>query len=319
MSEQAEQPKQAKRARQSEQPARAEIGLLAARLRVEERQLIAAFASPQGQDKEYQATLVTPDSLRLSLRPSEPLPWQLVIQRGVITRELATLAALLNGSGVPTINRAATARLLSDRLALLRHLVFYGVSVPETIAAFGEQATLEAIAALGYPVLLQSFTVDPGFPSAVVTDLDAAEAIVEHRITLGGENAVLVQKLNPAVTRSLRLSIVGAQLIGIEQRTSLEAGASYTDFEGDPAPYEQLAANLTARLGTGTYAIEVDDAPEGLVVTGAGNLVDFRGLAAAGIDVAGAIAGFAREQLAAQPAQPAGDLALAVGASHDEH
>lgn len=300
---------------QAEQSEPAEIGLLAARLRVEERQLIAAFARPSEQGFGHRAMLVTPDSLRLSLSPSEPLPWRLVIQRGVITRELAALTALLNGSGVPTINRAATARLLSDRLALLRHLVFYGIPVPETIAAFGEEATLEAIEALGYPVLLQSLTVDPGFPSAVVTDLDAAEAIVEHRITLGGEKAVLVQKLNPPVTRSLRLAIVGTRLVGIEERNAPAAETPFTVYQGDPAPFEALAERLTSRLGSGIYAIEVDESPEGLVVTGAGNLVDFRGLAAAGIEVAGAIAQFAMEQLAAQPAGGSGPNA-AIGASH---
>lgn len=300
---------------QGEQSEPAEIGLLAARLRVEERQLIATFARPNEQGPGQQATLVTPDSLRLSLRPTEPLPWQLVIQRGVITRELAALTALLNGSGVPSINRAATARLLSDRLALLRHLVFYGIPVPETIASFGERATLEAIEALDYPVLLQSLTVDPGFPGAVVTDLDAAEAIVEHRITLGGETAVLVQKLNPAVTRSLRLAIVDTRLLGIEERNEPAAEAPFTIYEGDPAPFEPLAERLISRLGSGTYTIEVDESPEGLVVTGAGNLVDFRNLAAAGIDVAGAIAQFALEQLAAQPASGSGPN-TAVGASH---
>jgi len=292
----------------------AEIGLLAARLRVEERQLIEAFVRPDEAGSSYQAALLTPESLKLALRPSEPLPWKLIVQRGIITRELAALVALLNGSGVPTINRAATARLLSDRLALLRHLVFYGIPVPETIATYGETATLEAIAALGYPVLLQSVTVDPDFPSAAVTDLDAAEAIVEHRTTLGGEKAVLVQKLNPAVTRSLRLSIVGTSLVGIEERGDPVAEAPYALYGGDWTPFGQLAASLTARLGSGTYVIEVDESSDGLVVTGAGNLVDFRGLAAGGIDVAGAIAEFAREQLALNQVT---DSSSAAGASHD--
>lgn len=268
------------------------IALLADRLRVEERLLTAAFAA-----RGHEAVLVPPAQIQFPLSAPSAGEFALALERGITTPERATLAALLSAGGVPVVNRAATARLLADRVALLRHLIFAGIPVPETLLSFGEQATYEAIEALGYPVLLKSLAVDPEIPVAVVEDGDAAEAMVEHRTTLGGEQAVLVQRFVPSRGRSIRLAIVGRDLVGIETRR--HAGwrpgreAPYEPFAGDAAPLAHLAGEVIARLGTGTYAVEVLEQDHDLVVVGIGNLVDFRSLSERGVDVAGAIADFA--------------------------
>lgn len=278
------------------------IALLADRLRVEERLLTAAFNA-----RCQEVVLLPPAEVHLALRDLSAGPYDLALDRGVTTPERATLAALFAAGGTPVINRAATARLLADRLALLRHLEFARIPVPETVVSFGEEATLEAIEALGYPVLLKSLTVDPAVPVALVEDRDAAEALVEHRTVLGGEQAVLVQRYVRGRERSVRLVIAGRDLAGIEMRRHAgwrpARGAAYEPFSGDAAPLQALAREVMARLGTGTYAIEAIEAAGGPVVVGIGNLVDFRSLADRGVDVAGMIAGFGLEQVRSKQSQ----------------
>lgn len=270
----------------------ARVALLADRLRVEERLLIEAFAA-----RGHEAVLVQPAKLALS--PAAPSAGDFVaaLDRGEATAERAVLAALLASGGTPVVNRAATARLLADRMALLRHLILADIPVPETRVCFGEEAIFAAIAEIGYPVVLKSLTVDPSFPVALVEDQDAAEAIVEHRIMLGGERAVLVQQFIPArAGQSVRLVVAGRSLAGIEQRThgGWRPGrdATYEAYTGDPAPLTALAERIIERLGTGTYAVEVVETGDGPVVVGVANLVDFRSLSGRGVDVAGMIADF---------------------------
>jgi [lysine-biosynthesis-protein LysW]--L-2-aminoadipate ligase len=271
------------------------IALLAERLRVEERLLINAFAG-----RRHEAVLLLPERVQIPLgEPDTGLP-DLVLDRGITTAERSILATLLAAGGTVVVNRAATARLLSDRLALLRHLIVAEIPVPRTVASFGEEATFAAIETIGYPVLLKSLTVDPAVPVAVVEDQDSAEAIVEHRTMLGGERAVLVQRFIAGAGQSVRLAIVGRELAGIEtrQHDGWRPGsrAAYEPYpEANPA-LARLAEQVVARLGSGTYAIEVIEGPEDPVVVGVGNLVNFRSLVEREINVAGAIADFALAQ-----------------------
>src|SRR5919202_91251 len=250
------------------------IALLAERLRVEERLLIDAFAG-----LGHEAVLLLPERVQIPLgEPDTGLP-DLALDRGITTAERSILATLLAADRTVVVNRAATARLLSDRLALLRHLIVAEIPVPRTVASFGEEATFAAIEAIGYPVLLKSLTVDPAVPVAMVEDQDSAEAIVEHRTMLGGERAVLVQRFIAGAGRSVRLAIVGRQLAGIEtrQHDGWRPGsrAAYEPYpEANPA-LARLAEQVVARLGSGTYAIEVIEGPDGPVVVAVGNLVDF--------------------------------------------
>jgi [lysine-biosynthesis-protein LysW]--L-2-aminoadipate ligase len=268
------------------------IALLAERPRVEERLLQAAFAV-RGQT----AALVSPSVLRFPLSGdgASALP-ALALERAVATAERATLAALLAAGGSVVVNRAATTRLLADRLALLRHLLAADadIAVPETLVAFGPDATLNAISELGYPVILQTPLVDLGHPDAVVSDRDAAEALVEHRATLGDERVTLVQRYLPTPGYKARLVVAGGVVAAIERHHFAE-GANYTPYPEAPEALWELGAAVVARLGSGVYQIEAIETPDGPVIINAGNLVDFRTLAAT--DLAAQIVEFALAEL----------------------
>ena len=265
------------------------ITLLAPRMRVEERLLIAAFG-----DRNSEAHLLDPATLALPLSGAPPTLPSLVLDREVATADRATLAALLATNGATVVNRAATTRLLADRLALLRHLIIAGIPTPETVVAFGEQPAVDALAQVGYPALLQSLQVDPRIPDAVVIDLDAGEAAIEHRAMLGRETALLVQQY--ILGDVARVVVAGAAVIGVETIRSDSGKVEYTPYERDSTALTELGAKVIARLGSGVYAVEVVENPDGPVVVGASNLVDFRTLDDAGIDIAGTIAEYTLSQ-----------------------
>ncbi len=258
-------------------------------MRVEERLLIAAF-----RDRDSEALLCDATTLSIPLTGTQPSLPSLVLDREVATADRATLAALLASNGATVVNRAATTRLLADRLALLRHLIIAGIPTPKTIVAFGEQPAVEALEQVGYPALLQSLQVDPRMPDAVVTDLDAGEAAIEHRAMLGRETALLVQQY--VLGAVARIVVVGSQIIGIESVCSDGGKVAYTPYPRDTTALAEIGTKVIGRLGSGIYAVEVVESSDGPIVVGASNLVDFRTLNDAGIDLAGKIAEYTLSQ-----------------------
>jgi [lysine-biosynthesis-protein LysW]---L-2-aminoadipate ligase len=267
------------------------VALLAERLRVEERQLMHAFG-----ERSWDTSLIAPSSLTRSLDKCEAPPATMVLDRGLATAESALLAALLSAAGATVINRPATSRLLADRVALNRHLVTAGLPVPRTTVCFGENSALQAIDQLGYPAVLKTLTVDPAFPSAYVEDRDSAEALVEHRVTLGGERAMVAQAYcRSRHDRNVRAIVVGSDgPIAFDTRPTdgwrPDPTTAYTRLERVDSVLTQVASEAARRLGSGVYAIMMVESQDGPVITGAENLVDFRALSECGLDVAGAIA-----------------------------
>jgi [lysine-biosynthesis-protein LysW]---L-2-aminoadipate ligase len=265
------------------------VALLAPRLRVEERQLMAAFAA-----RGWETSLLALEDVSVSLCGGGGLP-SLIVDRGVATHDRAIFAALVSAGSV-VVNRTATTRLLADRLAFTRHMLVAGVPVPETAVGFGEQGTLRALEQVGYPATLVAMQSDASRPDAVVHDADAAEAIVEHRSMLAHESTVLVQQLVSG--HHLRVAVAGTEVIGVEAVSADARGVMRYEPVGWLAPaIERMAEQVISRLGSGVYEIRVTEGVGGPVVTSAGNLVDFRSLSAAGIDVAGQIADFALAQI----------------------
>jgi [lysine-biosynthesis-protein LysW]--L-2-aminoadipate ligase len=222
----------------------------------------------------------------------------LVLDREVATGDRATLAALLAANGSTVVNRTATTRLLADRLALLRHLIIAGIPTPQTIVAFGEQPAVDALSQVGYPALLQSLQVDPRMPDAYVADLDSGEAAIEHRAMLGRETALLVQQY--VLGDVARIVVVGSEVVGVEAIRSEDGKVEYLPYQRDTTALTELGAKVIARLGSGVYAVEVVESAAGPVIVGASNLVDFRTLHEASIDIAGKIADFTLSQAQAQ-------------------
>jgi len=262
------------------------IHLLAPRLRVEERLLMQAFA-----ERGHEAALLDAQTLSLSLNvAAEAIP-SVVLDRDVATGERAVLGALLAANGAVVVNRTATTRLLADRLALVRHLVLADVAVPETVVAFGEDAAIAAAQRIAKPVRIMAQQVSPWLPDAVAADDDAAEAVIEHRATLAHETLVLVQ--HAPVGAGWRAAVVGDEVVAVGALTAEGFGAS----DDAPVGIQVVVEQVVSRLGTGVYAVDVVETTAGPVVTGAGNLIEFRTLQQAGVDVAGRIAAFTLSQI----------------------
>ena len=92
---------------------------------------------------------------------------------------------ILNDQGVRTVNTALVADICGNKLMTTSALAAAGVPQPKALVAYTPESALEAIEQLGYPAVLKPTVGSWGRLLSKVNDRDAAEAILEHKETLG--------------------------------------------------------------------------------------------------------------------------------------
>lgn len=285
------------------------IGILVTHIRPEEKLLIAAFRAAGVEpdillDRDLNFDLLAGPE---QLAPSG-VPWAdyaLVLERAVSTsRGLYTLA-ILNAWGIPTVNSSQTAHTCADKLLTTLALARAGVPQPPARAAFDSESALAAIAGLGYPAVLKPVTGSWGRLLARVNDRDAAEAVLEHRETLGGytHQTIYAQAYVEKPGRDIRAFVVGERTICAIYRTSAHwitntaRGGQAANCPVTPE-LDALCQQAAAAVGGGVLALDVFEGPDGqLLINEINHTMEFRNSSApTGVDIAGEVVRYALAQ-----------------------
>lgn len=270
------------------------LGLLHSRVRPEERMIIEA-AQRQG----VEVVPIHVDSLILDVSSAEvPEVFRgldAVLDRCLShSRGLAMLRAL-EAWKVPCCNPWSVRELCGDKLATNLALVAAGVPVPRAQLGFGEEGGLAAIEALGYPAVLKPLVGSWGRLLARINDRDAAEALVEHKVSLGSHHhgVVFAQEHVEKGGRDLRVFVFGDQAVcAIARRsdhwvTNTARGASVSAHVVD----DELASICVAAaraVGGGVVAIDVFESDRGLLVNEVNATMEFKNsVAPTGVDLPG--------------------------------
>jgi [lysine-biosynthesis-protein LysW]---L-2-aminoadipate ligase len=185
------------------------IGILCSRVRVEEKLLFAAF-------ENLGVSPVRIDERALAAPVGRLVPEvDVLLERSVSTTAGLVAAQIYEAAGVRVINSAATASVCADKVQTSLALAAADVPQPETIVALGEEAALDAIEYLGYPVVLKPAVGSWGRLLARVNDRDAAEALLEHKSVLGGpgHQVFYVQEYIRKPARDIRAFVIGDETI----------------------------------------------------------------------------------------------------------
>jgi [lysine-biosynthesis-protein LysW]--L-2-aminoadipate ligase len=274
----------------------ARIGFLCSRIRVEEKLLLRAF-------EQRGHTVERIDDSSLIIDSTRPLSqWDVVMDRSVSqSRGLAALQ-MIEARGVPTINRSAVVALCGDKVATTSALLEHGVPTPRTAVAFTADAALEAIEQLGYPVVMKPVVGSWGRLLARINDRDAAEAILEHKETLGSyqHRVFYIQEyVDKPAGRDIRSFVVGDRTIGAIYRTSrhwitntARGGAS----SNCPVTEEvdRLSRAAAAAVGGGVLAVDLlETSDSGLLVNEVNHTMEFRNsIDTTGVDIPGLMADY---------------------------
>jgi [lysine-biosynthesis-protein LysW]---L-2-aminoadipate ligase len=256
------------------------IAMTYTRLRTEERMLLDAFESI--------GVEVTPIDLRTAVfNPMEPTEWtqyDAVIDRSVSLTNTLTSVRVLEAMGIRCVNPYRAIEVCSDKLATTIALVNSGVPTPQVRVATNAQSGLEAIEAIGYPAVIKPTVGSWGRLVARINDRDAAEAILEHRETLGSatQNVFYIQEHIEKPDRDLRVFVVGGEAIAAISRSSAHwvtntaKGAVAQGIELTEEMRE-IALRAVAATGADIAAVDLLECPKrGLLVNELNHSMEFR-------------------------------------------
>jgi len=279
------------------------VGVLCARVRVEEKQVLAALAEAGAQGMP-----IPPAGLPLPPAPLPPAPAQagglagdadVLVDRVQDRAVAAALATVVRARGGIVLDAGIAAS--GDRLAVATALAQAGLPRPATWLATGEESALAAVAGTGLPATLVPLARS-GAPVTLL-DHDAAEAVIEHRAVLGSgiECVSLIQAGHNL--ESATLLVVDGVAVAVEAK-----GVSAVS----PLAI-RIAETAAGALGADIAGIELVETADGTVVWDVHPVPDFRHATPIGDrDAATAIAALAvRRALAARRAREGASTAIA--------
>jgi [lysine-biosynthesis-protein LysW]--L-2-aminoadipate ligase len=256
------------------------VGMLMSRIRVEEKLLLAEL------EKRGAAVIRFDDRVfTLDLHEAHPgmAACDVVVERCINhLRALYTLK-MLDDWGVPSVNTYEVANICGDKLLTSAALEKAGVPSPRTLVAFTPESALAACDELGYPLVMKPAVGSWGRLLARVNDRDAAEALLEHKVTLGSfhHGAFYLQEFVAKPGRDIRSFVVGDETICAIYRssphwiTNTARGGAATNC---PVTDEIAALSLAAAkaVGGGVVAVDLVESERGLLVIEVNYTMEFR-------------------------------------------
>jgi [lysine-biosynthesis-protein LysW]--L-2-aminoadipate ligase len=270
------------------------VGVLLSRVRVEEKWILEAL---DRRGVNYERI----DDRQVSLDINNPGAWQefdVVLERSLSYARGLYFTQVLNAWGIPTVNMASVAAVCGDKLATSAALARAGIAQPRTKMAFTPEAALEAIEELGYPVVLKPVVGSWGRLLSKINDRDAAEAVLEHKDTLGSyqHSVFYIQEFIQKPGRDIRAFVVGGETICAIYRSSshwITNTARGGLGENCPVTPElaEICRSAALAVGGGVLAIDVlEDPHKGFLVNEVNHTMEFHTLApTTHVDIAGVI------------------------------
>lgn len=277
------------------------VAVLCTRVRVEEKQLLAAFAkagvsavhvSPEPEPFPIpRASLASPAVRTVSASLEAHDHFDVVVDRmhnrtvgSALVRNHRAVGTVLIDSGI-----AAT----GTRLDVMYALAAAGLPLPPALLALSETAGMAAIERTGYPATV--FPMQVGLSGIGLQDREIAEAILEHRETLGGsaESVFVVQGGLHNEDDLIKAIVVDGAVVAYEGTCHHPNG-----FSG----CEQLAIAAATALEAPFIGVTLAHTPNGLIVWDVRPTPDFRhSILTGSSSVAEAVASLAQRRLASGP------------------
>jgi len=237
------------------------VGLLYSRIRKDEKLLLEEL---RDRDHEIEKIDVRKEQFNISEAPEAFDDVDVVVDRCLATSRSVYVTQFLDAYGVPVINSAETADVCSDKVKNSLALERAGVPTPNTEVAFTTDSAMETIEKFGYPCVIKPVVGSWGRLMAKVESRSAAEAILEHKATLGHyqHKVFYVQEFVEKPGRDIRVLAADGEPIAAESRssdhwlTNAAKGGEVAAFELDDRARELVAAASDA-VGGGLLGVDL--------------------------------------------------------------
>jgi len=258
------------------------IGILYSRIRKDEKLLLSEL-----RDRGHEVTKIDVRRQQFGLTdpPADFADVDLVVDRCLATSRSIYATQFVDAYGIPVVNSPETAQVCADKAKNSLALAGAGVPTPETTVAFTKDAALEAIEAFGYPCVLKPVVGSWGRLMAKIDNRNAAEAILEHKETLGHyEHKVFyVQEYVEKGGEDIRVLATDGEPVAAMVRssdhwiTNAAKGAETDEFGLDEAARE-LVERASEAVGGGLLGVDLMGTEDGYTVHEVNHTVEFKAL-----------------------------------------
>ena len=255
---------------------RVKVGFLHSLIRVEEKLLLEEF-------RRQSADVLMLDDRNLVFDLNEVPRPDVVLERCVNHARAVYSLKLFEHSGVRCINSSTVANTCGDKIDTSIALERAGVAQPLVRVAYTPDSAMTAIEQLGYPAVLKPVVGSWGRLLAKINDREAAEAILEHKQTLGSyqHSIFYIQEYIEKKGRDIRSFVVGDECVAAIYRdsshwiTNTARGAVATNcpVTDEIAQISLAAANA---VGGGVLAVDLFESERGLLVNEVNYTMEFR-------------------------------------------
>jgi [lysine-biosynthesis-protein LysW]--L-2-aminoadipate ligase len=237
------------------------VGLCYSRIRHDEKLLLSAL-----RDRGHTVEKIDVRDLGFDLAepPAAMAEVDLLLDRCLATSRSTYLTKFADAYGIPIVNSAETAKMCADKVETSLALQGAGVPTPETRVAFTTDAAMAAIEDFGYPCVLKPVIGSWGRLLAKIDSRSAAEAVLEHKETLGHyeHNVFYVQEFVEKPGRDVRVVACDGDPVAAMARsgdhwvTNAANGAETETFEVD-SEVRDLVTTASEAVGGGLLGVDL--------------------------------------------------------------
>jgi [lysine-biosynthesis-protein LysW]---L-2-aminoadipate ligase len=263
------------------------IGFLYTRLRAEEKYLLEELEK----HSDVEVVRINDGESFFDIRQL-PVEIDILFERSISYSRGLYISRIFEAHGIPVVNSAQVAEKCGDKYVTSQILARAGIPTPRVYMAFDEESALKAIEAMGYPCVLKPVVGSWGRLLAKVENGEMAEALIEHKATLGVNHQVFyIQEYINKPGRDIRAFVVGDEAICAIYRssenwiTNTARGGVATNCPVT-AEIAELCRSAARAVGGGLLALDLFETENGLTVNEINHTMEFRNsIATTGVNI----------------------------------
>lgn len=281
------------------------IGILYSRIRKDEKLLLSELRE---RDHDVTKIDVRRESFGLTEPPASFEDVDILVDRCLSTSRSVHIARFAKSYEIPIINSAETAAICANKVHNSLALADAGVPTPETEVAYTADQALTIADSFGYPCVVKPVVGSWGRLMAKLDSRSAAEAVFEHKETLGHyEHKIFyIQEFVDKPGRDIRVVATDGEPVAAMARssdhwlTNAAKGAETAAFALDNRARE-LVLEASAAVGGGLLGVDLMEVGDGgYTVHEVNHNVEFKALTeASDVDVPARIVDWIETQVEA--------------------
>lgn len=254
------------------------VGFLHSLIQKDEKLLIDAFRNRS----EIKLNLIDDRDLQFHIG-HDSFDYDIVLGRNINSSRAISSLSLFESAGIRCVNTSSAAQICSDKHLSSIAIAKHNISQPEVSVAYTKDSARQAIEMMGYPVVLKPMVGSWGKLIAKINDRDAAEAILEHKSTLGSyhHSIFYIQKYVEKQGYDIRTFVIGGACVAAIHRFS-NHWITNTARGGVAKKYElndslcDISVKAARAVGGELVAIDLFETDNGYLVNEINSRMEFK-------------------------------------------